>query len=149
MHEVWIGKKVRKKSGRPFKSGRKRNTVASVIDPILHKPAFTFVEDDSFVAKKSCMLVSGPDSHLFRVLGFTDKIFETYRDHFLVQMATQILVRDEVCKNPFGLGVGFATPGEALAAIDTLFWRPYERTKTPAVGSSALRSAAGDARRDA
>jgi len=59
-----IGKKVIKdKSGKPFKSGLKVNTVKSVIDhpelshdkPIL---AYTFFEDDSYVECRRCEVVN-------------------------------------------------------------------------------------------
>lgn len=50
MYLDMIGKRVAKPSGKPFKSGLKVNTVKGVIDhPILHVPAFTFVEDESYV----------------------------------------------------------------------------------------------------
>jgi hypothetical protein len=45
-----INKKVVKKSGKPFKSGLKVNTVKSVTEnPNTNKPAFTFYEDESVV----------------------------------------------------------------------------------------------------
>ena len=47
---------VYKKSGKPFKSTRKVNTVKDTVEhPLLPGvPAFTFVEDDSYVAVKQC-----------------------------------------------------------------------------------------------
>jgi hypothetical protein len=43
---------------KPFKSGFKTNTVKGVIDhPILHVPAYTFVEDDSYVECRRCEVV--------------------------------------------------------------------------------------------
>lgn len=46
-----IGVKAKK-----FKSGRHVNTVKGIIDhPILHVPAYTFLEDDSYVACKYCV----------------------------------------------------------------------------------------------
>lgn len=55
----WIGKKVFKTSGKPFKSKLKVNTVKGLTDhPILKIPAFTFVEDDSIVECRQCELQS-------------------------------------------------------------------------------------------
>lgn len=62
----WIGKKVWKKgqiknqehNPKPFKSGLKINTVKGIINhPYLNVPAFTFEEDDSYVACATCLLV--------------------------------------------------------------------------------------------
>lgn len=59
----FIGKKVSKynekgNSPKPFKSGSQTNTVKGVIvHPILQKPAFTFVEDESYVECRRCCLV--------------------------------------------------------------------------------------------
>ena len=51
----YIGKKVCKESGKPFKSGLKENTVKEIIEhPTLKIPAFTFVEDESFVECRQC-----------------------------------------------------------------------------------------------
>jgi len=60
-YEQWIGRRVRKRSVRPFKSGQRSNTVKGIIEhPILKgKPAFTFNEDDSFVGCDVCRLVEG------------------------------------------------------------------------------------------
>lgn len=45
-----IGKQVYKKSGKPFKSTEKVNTVSGVtVNPNTNKKAFTFDEDDSIV----------------------------------------------------------------------------------------------------
>jgi hypothetical protein len=58
----WIGKRVVKtrennRTPKPFKSQRKINTVKDVIEhPILKTPAFTFVEDDSYVSCLVCKL---------------------------------------------------------------------------------------------
>lgn len=54
-----MGKSVYKfKSGKPFKSGNKINTVAGVINhPQLNVPAFIFVEDDSYVECRRCKYV--------------------------------------------------------------------------------------------
>ena len=51
-----IGKKVRKTSPKPFKSGKKVNTVKSIVmHPILKDVmAFTFEEDDSIVECRRC-----------------------------------------------------------------------------------------------
>lgn len=58
--------KVKKKNGKPFKSGLKIGTVTGLIDhPILLEkkgekvPAYTFAEDDSFVAISQCVAVEG------------------------------------------------------------------------------------------
>ena len=59
----FIGKKVSKYrpcggAPKPFKSGNKFNTIKGVIvHPILQKPAFTFVEDESYVECRRCCLV--------------------------------------------------------------------------------------------
>jgi len=59
-HEINIGLKVFKhKSGKPFKSGLKVNTVKGVINhPILNIPAYTFEEDDSYVECRRCKILS-------------------------------------------------------------------------------------------
>lgn len=50
--------KVRKISGKPFKSGSKINTVkGETINPNTNLPAFVFEEDDSIVDKKICVEV--------------------------------------------------------------------------------------------
>ena len=56
-----IGQRVRKcppnstKEPKPFKSGGKINTVKGIIEhPQLGVPAFTFVEDDSYVECRRC-----------------------------------------------------------------------------------------------
>lgn len=68
-YKINIGKKVSKQSltenpkhpqtPKPFKSGRKINTVNGVVDhPILHTPAYTFVEDDSYVECRRCKIIT-------------------------------------------------------------------------------------------
>jgi hypothetical protein len=53
-----IGKKCRKSSGLPFKSTFRINTIKGMVDhPILHVPAYTFVEDDSYVESHKCTLI--------------------------------------------------------------------------------------------
>jgi hypothetical protein len=56
-HSV-IGQRVQKRrSGKPFKSGNKVNTVTGVIKhPKIDVLAFTFAEDDSYVACHICEL---------------------------------------------------------------------------------------------
>lgn len=55
--EEWIGKKVFKTSGKPFKSQFKVNTVKGVTtNPHTNFPAFTFEEDDSVVDAWKCEL---------------------------------------------------------------------------------------------
>lgn len=51
-----IGTKVFKPSGKPFKSGKKVNTISGVVDHP-YKPgakAYTFDEDDSVVSVEMC-----------------------------------------------------------------------------------------------
>lgn len=64
---VNIGKKVQKcainhkgyDKIKPFKSGRKINTVKAIIDhPILHIPAYIFVEDNSYVECRRCEVIN-------------------------------------------------------------------------------------------
>jgi hypothetical protein len=54
-----IGKRVSKdKSDKPFKSGQKINTVRGLtIHPFLEVPAYTFIEDDSYVECRRCKIV--------------------------------------------------------------------------------------------
>lgn len=59
-----IGKKVAKirkrkyAAPKPFKSGLKANTVKGIVNhPILNIPAFTFIEDDSYVECRRCKVV--------------------------------------------------------------------------------------------
>ena len=56
-----IGKRCTKKNNtkkRPFKSGFKTNTISGVINhPILNIPAYTFVEDDSYVECRRCEII--------------------------------------------------------------------------------------------
>jgi hypothetical protein len=50
--------KVSKKSRKPFKSGEKIATVKEIINhPILNRPAYTFYEDDSYVAVERCIVL--------------------------------------------------------------------------------------------
>lgn len=55
--QAFVGRQVRKYSGKPFKSRLKINTVASVVGHP-QRPggglAFTFVEDDSVVSVDMC-----------------------------------------------------------------------------------------------
>lgn len=56
-----IGKFVKKESGKPFKSGLRVALVKGIVDhPILHIPAYTFIEDDgkSYVECRQCIVVS-------------------------------------------------------------------------------------------
>ena len=61
-----IGKQVKKKSinnddsyqAKPFKSGKKVNTIKGVIThPILFIPAYTFNEDESYVECRRCKII--------------------------------------------------------------------------------------------
>lgn len=57
MYPEWVGRKVTKDSGKPFKSGLKENTVKGVVEhPVLKIPAFTFDEDESVVECRQCHL---------------------------------------------------------------------------------------------
>lgn len=55
-YKKMIGKFVRKKSGKSFKSGLKQNLVKGVTrsDYNVHDVAYYFFEDDSFVECRSC-----------------------------------------------------------------------------------------------
>lgn len=55
-----LNKKVVKKSGKPFKSQFKVNTIKGIIDhPILKgKRAYTFNEDDSYVSVEICEVIT-------------------------------------------------------------------------------------------
>lgn len=59
-----IGDKVRKKSGKPFKSGLKVNTVSDIgAHPVLKDElAFSFVEDDSKVSCVQCEIANDDNS---------------------------------------------------------------------------------------
>jgi hypothetical protein len=58
-YSQWVGKRVRQKSGKPFKSAAVVGTVKEVlIHPQTNRPAFFFVEDDSYVESRSCELVA-------------------------------------------------------------------------------------------
>ena len=51
-----IGRKVIKTSKKPFKSRLIYNTVKDIINhPILNIPAYTFVEDESYVECRRCV----------------------------------------------------------------------------------------------
>ena len=62
-YEINIGGKVSKTSKnntepKPFKSGFKVNTIKGVMNhPILNVPAYTFIEDDSYVECRRCKLI--------------------------------------------------------------------------------------------
>jgi len=63
-YELNIGKRVCKATqrkygnGKPFRSGNKVNTIKGVImHPIMHIPSYTFVEDDSYVECRRCVIV--------------------------------------------------------------------------------------------
>lgn len=66
--EIWrgwaaLGLKVRKPSGKPFKSGSKVNTITGMSEHFVTKlPTFTFAEDDSQVECFRCMLDLPPGS---------------------------------------------------------------------------------------
>lgn len=53
----WVGRKVRKCSGKPFKSGNQLATVKSLeTHPKLDLPVFRFEEDDSIVEVRRCFV---------------------------------------------------------------------------------------------
>lgn len=57
-YSEWIGKSVVKKSGKPFKSGNKVNTVIDVVvNPNTNRVAFVFSDDYSVVDAHICVLV--------------------------------------------------------------------------------------------
>lgn len=57
-YTINIGLKC-KKNNKPFKSGEKINTIKSVIShPLLLIPAFTFIEDDSYVECRRCEIIN-------------------------------------------------------------------------------------------
>lgn len=54
-----IGRKVIKRSGKPFKSGDKVGTIKGFVKhPKLEVTCFTFDEDDSYVACYQCVTVN-------------------------------------------------------------------------------------------
>lgn len=56
--EKAIGMKVKKGSGKPFKSRLTENTVSGIMThPLLLIPCFTFLEDDSYVEVRRCEIV--------------------------------------------------------------------------------------------
>lgn len=53
-------KHLKKHNPKPFKSGLKINTIKGIINhPHLNIPAYTFVEDDSFVECRRCQIIDG------------------------------------------------------------------------------------------
>lgn len=53
-----IGKKVTKKTSKPFKSTFQINTIKGVIiHPQLNIPAYTFEEDESYVECRRCIVI--------------------------------------------------------------------------------------------
>lgn len=80
------------KSPKPFKSGLKINTIKGVIEhPILHIPAYTFVEDDSYVECRRCKIAmtvevwQDKESTTVLVKGDTNKKWLTEPDAVLVR----------------------------------------------------------------
>ena len=61
---------------KPFKSRKLINTIKGVIDhPILHIPAFTFEEDDSFVECRRCsVLLNNPTRSRYYGLDLLDEV---------------------------------------------------------------------------
>ena len=59
MYKENIGKRVKKKSDRPFKSTFYINTIKDVVNhPILNIPAYTFNEDISYVECRRCEVIN-------------------------------------------------------------------------------------------
>jgi hypothetical protein len=59
MYEENIGRRIQKVSKRPFKSTFYFNTVKDVINhPILNIPAYTFIEDESYVECRRCEVIN-------------------------------------------------------------------------------------------
>ena len=57
--DYYVGKKCTKKSGKPFKSRFKVNTITNIVPhPYVDSEfAFEFVEDDSKVSIKQCVIM--------------------------------------------------------------------------------------------
>jgi len=72
-NEQMVGMRVKKPSGKPFKSGNKINTVKEIVDhpnsPREGTKAFSFYEDDSVVDCNSCV----PESLMNEPVGFSDE----------------------------------------------------------------------------
>lgn len=87
MDTLPIGSIVIKKSFKPFKSGNKFNTVAGYVDhPILHKPCYTFEEDDSYVEIRLCKTLT--------MNSLIDKfIVSGNRNEWLIDNYTQLYIR--------------------------------------------------------
>lgn len=55
---IELSKKDVEYTSKPFKSGLKINTVKDVVShPVLNVPAYTFIEDDSYVECRRCMVI--------------------------------------------------------------------------------------------
>lgn len=63
----WLGQKVVKTSGKPFKSGLKSNTVRSLTFGYQNRPGFTFEEDDSVVEAFRCELAGEQDERTSKI----------------------------------------------------------------------------------
>jgi hypothetical protein len=58
-YKLLIGLKCKKTSNKPFKSTFWENTIKNVIQhPVLHIPAFTFNEDESYVECRRCIIIN-------------------------------------------------------------------------------------------
>jgi hypothetical protein len=58
--KIKLGDKVQKKSRKPFKSGKKINTVKHITtNPYSNRTAFSFDEDDSIVDAYQCIPSQG------------------------------------------------------------------------------------------
>lgn len=79
--EIKLSKKGNWIVPKPFKSRQLINTIKGVIDhPILHIPAFTFEEDESFVECRRCtILKNNPTRSRYYGLDLLDNV--SYRFH--------------------------------------------------------------------
>jgi len=89
----YIGKKCRKKDSRckPFKSKLKVNTVKGVINhPILNIPAYTFIEDDSYVECRRVRIIGVGNSSIIRAgivnLNILPELKGKEKDNIYVEM---------------------------------------------------------------
>lgn len=61
VNDFFLNKKVIKKSGKPFKSTLKSNTVKEItVNPETNNICFAFFEDDSLVDSHQCILLEKP-----------------------------------------------------------------------------------------
>lgn len=69
LNEEFVGKKVRKISGKPFKSTLRWNTVKAIVEhPVTKVPSFLLEEDDTIVEATKCTTKSDKSSPITVVL---------------------------------------------------------------------------------